>query len=167
VVAGWLPGDTLRTLFGAFALIVAVQMGLGLKPAAHRDLPDTPGMSLAGLLIGAVSAVVGIGGGSMTVPFLTWCNVPVRQAVATSAACGLPIALAGTAGFVLVGWSRTGLPPLSTGYVYWPAFLGIVATSMLFAGVGARLAHSLPTAALQRVFALFLSGVGLHLILSR
>jgi len=101
----------------------------------------------------------------MTVPFLAWCNVPVRQAVATSAACGLPIAVAGAAGFLVTGWNHADLPPLSTGYIHWPAFAGVVATSMLFAGVGARLAHSLPTATLKRVFALFLTGVGLHLLL--
>ena len=164
-VAGWLPGATLRMLFGIFALTVALQMALDFKPSPHRQLPGTAGMSLAGALIGAVSAVVGIGGGSMTVPFLAWCNIPVRQAVATSAACGLPIAVAGAAGFLVTGWGHADLPPLSTGYIHWPAFAGVVSTSMLFAGVGARLAHSLPTTTLKKVFALFLTGVGLHLLL--
>lgn len=122
-------------------------------------------MTLVGSIIGAVSAVVGIGGGSMTVPFLSWCNVPVRQAVATSAACGLPIAVAGATGFVVTGWDHPDLPAYSTGFVYWPAFAGIVVTSTLFAGFGAKLAHTLPTATLKRVFALFLVGVGLHLLL--
>jgi uncharacterized membrane protein YfcA len=108
--------------------------------------------------------VVGIGGGSMTVPFLAWCNVPMRQAVATSAACGLPIAVAGAAGFMLTGWGHADLPAYSSGFIHWPAFAGIVTTSMLFAGVGARLAHTLPTVTLKRVFALFLTGVGLHLL---
>ena len=164
-IAGWLPGDGLRMLFGLFALSVAAQMGFGLKPAPDRQLPGTLGMNSAGGLIGLVSAVVGIGGGSMTVPFLTWCNVPVRQAVATSAACGLPIAVAGAFGFVLTGWGKADLPDLSSGFVYWPAFAGIVATSMLFAGVGAKLAHTLPTDILKKVFALFLCGIGLYLFL--
>ncbi len=164
-IAGWLPGATLRTLFGLFALTVALQMGFGLKPSPHRQLPKPPGMGLAGAFIGAVSAVVGIGGGSMTVPFLAWCNVPVRQAVATSAACGLPIAVAGAAGFMLTGWGHADLPANSSGFIHWPAFAGIVTTSMLLASVGARLAHSLPTVTLKRVFALFLTGVGLHLLL--
>lgn len=164
-IAGWLPGDSLRTLFGLFALTVAAQMGFGLKPAPHRQLPGPLGMNGAGGLIGLVSAVVGIGGGSMTVPFLSWCNIPVRQAVATSAACGLPIAAAGAFGFVVTGWGKADLPDLSSGFVYWPAFAGIVATSMLFAGVGAKLAHTLPTGALKKVFALFLCGIGLHLLL--
>lgn len=164
-IAGWLPGSTLRTLFGLFALTVAAQMAFGFKPPPDHQLPEIPGMTLVGSLIGAVSAVVGIGGGSMTVPFLTWCNVPVRQAVATSAACGLPIAVAGATGFIVTGWDHPDLPAYSSGFVYWPAFAGIVVTSMLFAGFGAKLAHTLPTATLKRVFALFLVGVGLHLLL--
>lgn len=164
-IAGWLPGDMLRLLFGLFALSVAAQMGFGLKPAPHRQLPGLAGMSAAGSIIGAISAIVGIGGGSMSVPFLTWCNVPVRQAVATSAACGLPIAIAGALGFVVTGWNTSDLPPYSSGYIYWPAFLGIVTTSMLFAGVGAKLAHTLPTLILKRFFALFLFCIGVYLLL--
>ena len=165
-IAGLLPGNELRLLFGLFALGVALQMALNLKPAPHRQLPGALGMGLAGALIGAVSALVGIGGGSMTVPFLTWCNVVVRQAVATSAACGLPIALAGAAGFVVTGWQAADLPEYSNGYLYWPAFVGITVASTLFAGLGAKLAHSLPATMLKRVFAVFLLGIGLHLIFS-
>ncbi len=163
-VAGWMPGDLLRTLFGGFAILVAVQMAFGLKPEGGRQLPGAFAMGLTGAGIGAVSAIVGIGGGSMTVPFLSWCNVAVRKAVATSSAVGLPIAMAGAAGFMVTGWGNSQLPAYSSGYIFWPAFAGIVITSMLFAGVGARLAHSLPTATLKRIFALFLLAVGLHLV---
>jgi uncharacterized membrane protein YfcA len=163
-IAGWLPGEVLREAFGLFALVVALQLGLDLKPSPHRQLPEIPGMTLAALLVGAISAIVGIGGGSMTVPFLTWCNVPVRRAVATSAACGLPIAVAGAAGFVSTGWNHPALPDYSSGFVYWPAFGGVAITSMLFAGLGAKLAHTLPARTLKRVFALFLCGVGLYLL---
>jgi uncharacterized membrane protein YfcA len=108
---------------------------------------------------------VGIGGGTMTVPFLHWCNVAMRRAVATSAACGLPIALAGTAGYIVSGWGAAGLPPLSSGYLYWPAFAGIVLASVLFAPLGARLAHSLPAGSLKRIFALFLALLGVRMLL--
>lgn len=101
----------------------------------------------------------------MTVPFLQWCNVPMRQAVATSAACGLPIAVAGALGFVVSGWNNTLLPPLSSGYIYWPAFAGIVLASVIFAPLGARLAHSLPATQLKRLFALFLAFLGLRMLL--
>lgn len=163
--ASGLPGQTLRLLFGLFALAVALQLALDTQPSPHRQLPGLTGMSLAGALIGGVSALVGIGGGSMTVPYLAWHNLSMREAVATSAACGLPIALAGAMGFMISGWGTVALPPYSSGFIYWPALLGIVATSTLLAGVGARLAHSLPTRALKRVFALFLAGIGSHLLL--
>jgi uncharacterized membrane protein YfcA len=164
-IVDYLPGDSLRVIFGVFELLVAALMGFGVSAAPHRQLPGWGGTSLAGGVIGAVSGVVGIGGGTLTVPFLVWCNVGMRQAVASSAACGLPIALAGTLGFMIAGWSETRSLPGSTGYVYWPAFAGIALASVLCAPVGAKLAHNLPTATLKRVFALFLAFLGLRMLL--
>ncbi|UCE90311.1 MAG: sulfite exporter TauE/SafE family protein [Pseudomonadota bacterium] len=119
----------------------------------------------AGGVIGAVSAIVGIGGGTLTVPFLAWCNVAMRNAVANSSACGLPIAVAGAIDFVVAGWNQAALPDWSTGYVYWPAFAGIVAASVLFAPLGAWLAHRLPAQTLKRVFALFLAVLGVRMLM--
>jgi uncharacterized membrane protein YfcA len=164
-VADLLPTWWLQRVFAIFVILVGVQMTLGAKTEAHRDLPGLPGMSLAGGLIGMVSAIVGIGGGTMTVPFLNWCSINMREAVATSAACGMPIALAGTLGFIVAGWGEPALPSGSTGYVYWPAFLGIVASSYLFAPLGAKLAHTLPLPALKRVFAVLLFVVGGKMLL--
>ena len=164
-VADALPTATLKLVFGVFVLLVAAQIAFGDKPAPHRGLPQTVGIFIAGTVIGAISAVVGIGGGSLTVPFLAWCNTSLRNAVATSAACGLPIALSGTVGFIVMGWGEPGLPDWSLGYVYLPALLGIVATSMFFAGLGARLAHTLPTRVLQMIFATFLLIVGTNMLL--
>lgn len=163
-LADRLPSDSLRLIFGLFELGVALQMGLNLKPSPHRSLPGPWGLSAAGSVIGLVSAVVGIGGGTLTVPFLQWCNVTMRQAVATSSACGLPIAFGGALGFVITGWGTPMLPSLSSGYLYWPAFFGIVAASTLFAPVGARLAHRLPGATLKRFFALLLALLGLRML---
>lgn len=163
-LADRLQGDSLRIVFGVFELLVALQMGFNWRASAQRQLPGRPGMGLAGGGIGAVSAVVGIGGGTLTVPFLQWCNVPMRQAVATSAACGLPIAVAGALGFVVSGWGHELLPPLSSGYLYWPAFAGVVCASVLFAPLGARLAHTIPAAQLKRFFAIFLAMLGLRML---
>ncbi|MFO8025283.1 sulfite exporter TauE/SafE family protein [Thiohalophilus sp.] len=165
VVADWMPTRVLKWVFAFFELTVATQMMLAYRPNPQRKLPNWPGLSLAGSLIGAVSAIVGIGGGTMTVPFLVWCNVAMRKAVATAAACGLPIALAGATGFIINGWNEPGLPAWSSGYVYWPAFIGIVATSVLFAPLGARLAHRLPAARLKRIFALLLYVLGIRMLL--
>ena len=141
-------------------------MGLELRPNASRMLPGRMGMSLAGSVVGVFSALVGIGGGSLTVPFLVWCNVTAQRAVARSNACGLPIAIAGAVGFMLTGWQNTQLPSASSDFVYWPAFSGIVLTSILTAPLGARLAHRLPAYSLKRVFAIFLAILGIRMLLS-
>ncbi|QQS55903.1 MAG: sulfite exporter TauE/SafE family protein [Candidatus Competibacteraceae bacterium] len=164
-IADALPSAVLSKVFAVFVLTVAAQMGFGAKPAPHRDLPGTAGMLSAGGVIGAVSAIVGIGGGSLTVPFLTWCNTAIRQAVATSSACGLPIALAGTLGFIVTGLNAAGRPDWSLGYIYGPALVGITLTSMLSAPLGAKLAHTLPTDVLKKVFAVFLTLVGVKMLL--
>ncbi len=163
-VAHWLPAEYLRSIFGIFELTVAAQMFLQFKPAPHHHLPGWMGLSSAGGVIGTIASVVGVGGGSMTVPFLLWCQVSMQRAVATSAACALPIALAGTLGFVITGWGHSQLPAWSTGYVYWPACLGVVSVSMLSAPIGAVLAHRLPGKQLKRLFALFLAGLGVYML---
>ena len=101
---------------------------------------------------------------SLTVPLLVFFNVPIRQAVGTSAACGLPIALAGAAGFLIMGLGEAELPPLATGYIYWPAFLGITLASVIFAQVGASLAHKIPADTLRKIFALVLFVVGIRFL---
>ncbi len=161
-----LPTWLLKDFFGLFAITVAVQLALELRPNPGRQLPGSVALAATGGGIGAVSALVGIGGGSLTVPFLAWCNLPMREAVATSAACGLPIALSGALGFLAAGWGDPRLPPLAWGYLYLPAWFGIAATSVLFAPLGAHWAHQLPARQLKRIFALFLAFLGLHMWLA-
>jgi uncharacterized protein len=103
-----------------------------------------------------VSSMVGAGGGFLSVPFMTWCNVKIHNAVATSAALGLPIAVAGTVGFVIAGWGAQDMPRYSAGYIYLPALASIVVASMLTAPIGARTAHRWPVKKLKRAFALLL-----------
>lgn len=163
---GALAADQLSTLwlqrfFGLFAITVGLQMLLAAQTSGHFELPGRLGQSLAGAVIGLVSALVGIGGGSLTVPFLTTCRISIREAVATSSACGLPIALAGTAGYLWVGWGNPLLPPLSLGYIHWPA---LAVTGVLFAPLGAHLAHTLPTRLLKRFFGFLLLVLGLRMI---
>lgn len=165
VVAG-IPAPALTLFVAGFCLFAALQVARPRAPQAHTA-PQLPVRWLApgGLAIGAVSAAVGIGGGSLTVPFLTWCNVSIRQAVATSAACGLPIALAGSIGFVVTGLNAANLPAWSLGYVYGPALAGIAFVSMLSAPLGAKFAHTLPTEMLKKIFAGFLALVGVKMLL--
>jgi uncharacterized membrane protein YfcA len=163
-IADVLSTDVLKRIFGIFEIIIAMQIGFGFKPAAHRSLPSTTGLAASGGVIGTISSVMGIGGGSLTVPYLLWCNVSMREAVGTSAACGFPIAVAGVIGFIISGLDNTDLPDWSLGYVYLPAMLCIISTSMIFAPVGAKLAHQLPIQTLRRIFAFVLLFVGLRML---
>ena len=146
----------LAIFFAVFMAYMSIQMLLNIKPKPSRELPGLAGMTAVGLGIGGVSALVAIGGGSLTVPFLTWCSVPAHRAIGTSAALGLPIALAGAIGYVVMGWGHPGLPPYSLGYVYLPAVIGVSAVSYFTAPLGAALAHRLPVRTLKRIFALVL-----------
>ncbi len=161
------PGDLLKIAFACFALFVALQMGLGLKPAGAGKLPGGVGLAVVGTIFGYLSALFGIGGGSLTVPFLDWCRQRVQVAVAVAAAGGVPIAVVGAATNIWVGWERPELPEYSLGYVYLPAFIGIIISSSYFAGVGARLAQRLPSRSLRRAFAAFLAMMAVWLIFSR
>lgn len=163
-IARLMPSSLMRGVFGVFELAVAVQLLFGMRAHGLRELPGRIGLTLAGSVVGCISALLGIGGGTLTVPFLNWCRITMKNAVATSSACGLPIALAGMFGFMLSGWGETGLPAWSTGYVNWIAFIGIVPTSMLLAPLGARLAHRLPEVVLRRSFALLLSVLAIKML---
>jgi len=158
-VASRLPTGFLQGFFSLFLYLIATQMLLNKKPAASRDLPGTGGMFGIGSFIGVISALVGIGGGSLSVPFMIWCNVTAHRAIGTSAAIGFPIAIAGAAGYIVNNLGTAGLPPYSLGFVYLPALAGIVCASMLTAPFGVKLAHALPVDKLKRIFALFLYAV--------
>jgi uncharacterized membrane protein YfcA len=152
-VAARLPSRPLAIFFACFMAYVALQMLLNIRPRPHRDLPGSVGTSLVGVVIGGISALVAIGGGSLTVPFLTWCNVRMQNAIGTSAAVGLPISVAGSLGYLANGWGSAGLPEHSLGFVYVPAFLLVTVASTLTAPHGARLAHRLPGPTLKKIFA--------------
>ncbi len=165
-LALWLGGQGLALVFAVFELVVAAQLAFGGAPAAHRSAPGALRNGLAGAGIGVLSALLGIGGGTLTVPWLVWHNVEMRRAVATAAACGLPIALVGSLGFLAAGWNQADLPAGTTGYIYWPAVAAISAASMFGAPFGARLAHRLPAHRLRQLFAGFLALLGLLMLYS-
>ena len=164
-VAAQLSTNFLKGFFVVFLYYVAAQMLLNIKPKPHRQLPGWGAMSGVGGLIGGVSSLVGIGGGTMTVPFLVWCNVAMHRAIGTSAAVGFPIALAGALGYMVNGLSAQ-LPQYSLGFVYLPALAGVSAMSVVTAPFGAKLAHSLPIDRLKKIFALLLIVMATKLLLS-
>jgi uncharacterized membrane protein YfcA len=160
LTASYIAGPNLQKIIGVFAILVAIQMALDFKPKAGRGVPGKGGLTAAGVVIGWASAIFGIGGGSLTVPFLTWRSLTMQQAVATSSACGFPIAVASAISFMILGWHDPLLPSHSLGFVYLPALIGIAVTSMFFARFGAKLAHKLSPRLLKRLFALLLVVVG-------
>ena len=164
-VAAQLSTRFLKGFFAVFLFYVATQMILNIKPKGGRQLPGRVGMSGVGGVIGVVSSLVGIGGGTLSVPFMVWCNMTMHNAVGTSAAIGFPIAVAGAAGYLINGLKvASELPPMSLGFLYLPALIGIAVTSILTAPLGARIAHKLPVAQLKRVFAILLYVMGARMV---
>lgn len=155
-LASAMPTKWLALVFALFVGFSATQMLLDRKPRPTRQLPGTAGMFSAGGVIGVVSAIVGAGGGFISVPFMLWCNVRIHNAVATSASLGFPIAVAGTLGYVISGWHLTGITPGAVGYIHVPALVVLATASVLTAPLGASVAHSLDTRRLKRVFTVLL-----------
>lgn len=164
LLASRLSGLVLTIVFGCFCLLAGLAMIRAADRIAGRGLPGPAAILAGGAGIGMLSALVGIGGGTLTVPWLLWRGTDIRRAVATAAACGLPIAVAAVVGYVAAGWSRSGLPVGAAGFVYLPALVGISVASVLTAPWGARVAHRAPRRRLQRVFAGFLLVLGVYLI---
>ncbi|MCL1961668.1 MAG: sulfite exporter TauE/SafE family protein [Desulfovibrionaceae bacterium] len=159
-----LKGAALYFVFCGFVTFSAAQMFLDKKPAPTRQLPGTAGLLGAGGAIGFLSGLVGAGGGFISVPFMTWCNVAIHNAVATSAALGFPIALANVTGYVIGGRGLTGLPPYSFGYLWLPALTVIACCSVLMAPAGAKAAHTLPVKKLKRAFAAVLLALASYML---
>jgi uncharacterized membrane protein YfcA len=163
-LAKQMPSTGLAILFVVFISYVAVQMILGFKPKPSREMPGSAMTALAGVGIGAFSCLVAIGGGALSVPFMTWCNVRMQHAIGTSSAIGFPIAAGGAVGYVFNGWDAAGLPPYSLGFVYLPAVAGLTASSVLTAPLGARLTHRLPVKQLRQIFAAVLLLLALNML---
>jgi uncharacterized membrane protein YfcA len=161
-----LPAGFLKVVFIVFVFYVATQIILNIKPKPSRLLPGVFGMFTAGSIIGMFSSFVGIGGGALSVPFMTWSNVKMHNAIGTSAAIGFPIAVAGTIGYIVNGLSVGNLPDWSFGFVHLPSLAGLVVTSVLIAPIGVKVSHKLPVTTLKKIFAVFLYIIGTKLLLN-
>ena len=164
MAADYISADELRYIFVAFLFYVGVQIAFQATPATGK-LKQAIGLDFTvATAIGVLSALLGTGGGTLMVPYLIGCQYPVRNAVSISSACGLPIALAGTLSYGALGWGQDGLPDGSLGYVYMPAFFGIVLCSIVTAPLGAKLAHILPAQQLKRYFSIVIFVMAFKLI---
>lgn len=164
-IAELLDTKWLGLIFGSFAILMGIRLGMDKMPQAKGEelraakaLPSTT-------VMGALSALVGIGGGSLVVPYLLFHKAKLVNAIGTAAACGLPLAIMSTIGYVLLGWDETNLPDYHLGYVYLPAMIAIAIGSVITAPFGAYLAHKLPTKVIKSVFALLMIVIGSKIIL--
>ncbi|MDL2272743.1 sulfite exporter TauE/SafE family protein [Desulfovibrio sp. OttesenSCG-928-I05] len=163
-IAVMLPTRVLVGIFAVFLVYVGTQMLLNKKPEPSRHLPGTAPLVGVGGAIGMFSSFVGIGGGTLTIPFLTMCNVPMREAIGTSSGVGMSIAVFGSLSYIMNGWGVPDLPPWSFGFIYLPALLGLVIGSMTTAPLGAKLAYKVSVPTLKRFFAVFIFVVAANLV---
>lgn len=167
-LAAELSGVFLRRLIGVSTLLIAWQLAVDfrIKVLERAPQPKAAELAAAGGIIGLLSSLIGIGGGSLTAPYLNLRGVDMLRAIGTAAAGGVPIAWAGALGYAIAGWNETGLPAPSLGYISLTGFASLAAASVLVAPLGARLAHALPPRKLQLAFAVLLTLIGLHMLLS-
>ncbi|QYJ76228.1 sulfite exporter TauE/SafE family protein [Shewanella sp. FJAT-52076] len=164
-VAEQIPAEQLRQAFAIFVILMAVQMAFPFKAAAAKPMPHAVLIFIAVFFVALLAGLMGIGGGVLLVPLMMYFGVAMRTAVGVSAATGLLIAVSGSVSYVLAGWNTQGMPDFTLGYVYLPALLGIVSTSMLTAPLGAKAASTWPTAVLKKIFAALLTLIGLRLVM--
>lgn len=165
-LATYLSSYNLAWFFTIFMAYMSIQMLINKRPRFNGRLVGSKGYFIAGTGIGAISALVSIGGGSLTVPFLMWKNLEIKKAIGTSAAIGLPISLAGTFGYLISGWSSSTHENYTFGFVYFPAVLLISIASFTTAPYGVKLAHKLPTTTLKKIFAILLIILSLKMLQS-
>lgn len=156
VLATSISPHFLGIFFALFVYFAAAQILFDARPHASRQLPGMAGMTLTGILTGWLSSLVSIGGGTVVVPFLLWCNVSLRNAIGTSAAIGFPVAVGGTIGYVVTGMNIHALPAYSLGFVYLPALLWVALASVITAPFGAKATHHMKVGLLRKLFALLL-----------
>jgi uncharacterized membrane protein YfcA len=166
VVARHIPTFPLAVIFTAFVLYMASSMLFSWKAKPTRHLPGPVGLSIAGTVIGVCSALAAMGGATLTIPFLVFCNVPFHTAIGTASAVGFPIAVVGSIGYLVNGWGAAGLPAQSVGYIYVPALVGFTVGSIVLAPIGARLAHRTSERSLKRIFAIVIGALGLKMLVS-
>ncbi len=161
-----IPSADLQTAFSIFVILMAIQMAFPFKPKANEQMPAFTVLFLVSSIIAIVAGLMGIGGGVLFVPFLSFCGIQMRSAVGFSSVTGCLIALAGTTGYIIAGLNAPDLPQGTIGFIYLPALFGIVISSMLVAPLGVKMASVWPTAVLKKIFALLLMVIGLKMAIT-
>jgi uncharacterized membrane protein YfcA len=163
IIANQITGDWLQRIFGIFLLLIAVKMFFNKEIKLDRQLPSIKYIFPVTALLGAISGMLGLGGGVLMIPYLSWAGVPIRNAIGTATACVLPVALVGASGYMLTKVELNTTSLAHSGFIYWPAFFGISIASVLFAPLGVRVGHLISTTLLKKLFAglVLLVGVGM------
>ena len=157
-------GIYLQKIFAIFLAIIALHMFLKIEVEPHQNFPGRSAMFIASIIFGILSGMLGLGGGVFMIPYFNWCGMSIRQSIATATACIWPVALIGSVGYMYSNVQLTTMPAWNSGFVYWPAFIGVSLTSMLCAPLGIRLAHRISTGLLKKSFALLLMGISVSLL---
>ena len=165
-LAAYLAPPVLKVIFAVYAALAATQLLCDIKPPASRQLPGASGLATAGGVVGGISVLAGVGGAVTSIPFLLWCNVSARTAILTASAIALPVAIAGTIGYIANGWSIAGLPRFSLGFIHLPALGAVIVATVLAAPLGARASHRLPVPILKKALAAVLYAVTLRSLLA-
>jgi len=164
LLAGILSGESLKFIFSVMIILIALNLLREKKIILGKNLPDLPKVWSVVGLIGFLSSMMGVGGGAFFITYLTAYNVPLLNAVGTSASLGLMISLPGAIGYIFSGWHLPNLPPLSIGYLNFFGFICVIPTTMIMAPQGAKLAHYLDREKLKRIFAIFLLIMSLRML---
>lgn len=152
LAAGWIAQRHLALSFSLIVFLGATQIMLNRKPKPGRVLPGAGPLFGVGLLIGIISGLVSAGGAFLTIPFMLWCGVPMQRTIGTAAMLGIPLAVVGSVGYIISGWTVPGLPADAIGFISLTALVGLVSGSVFTAPIGARWAHRMPVLTLKRIF---------------
>ena len=164
VLAHFLHSRTLSIIFGIVLVLLGLKMFFPSAKEGHRKLPGTLACSSVGFLIGGKSGLLGLGGGALSTPFFTHYGVPIRQSFVVATAVSVTVSTVGAISFIVTGMYADKLPHWSTGYIYWPAWIGVIAGSLSAVPLGIWLSHRLPVPVLRRIFAVLLTLLGLHIL---
>ncbi|WP_068545756.1 sulfite exporter TauE/SafE family protein [Thalassotalea crassostreae] len=164
-LADLLPAKLLTSIFACFVILLATYMLLSIRQTVQRELPSRRILKAITGAAGTMASLLGISGGAILIPFLSYCGVNLLHAIGISTACGMVVSLFGSLAYMIAGIENPMLPEWSLGYIYWPAVLGIASTSTVLAPYGVKLASRLPVKTIKKVFAAFLILVALKMMI--